>query len=112
VVEEVDDLHAQLQRGLSSERDPLEQRGVDPPVARSRQGVAGQVSESAYLGAPEGDARRADGRGVESSIPGAAPGVRVADQVRPVRGHVPIQKSVSIGELELYVRPLQHRFDR
>src|SRR5215207_554153 len=77
VVEEVEELRAQLQAHALAERSVLHERRVDVVITRPRHDVAPGVAERARRGEREG-------RRVEPLLRRARPGVRVADEVRAV----------------------------
>src|SRR5687767_13456220 len=79
MVEEVEDLRAQLEAHALAEGGVLDERRVDVVVARPFEDVAPRVAERPPRG--EGEGRR-----VEPLLGRARPRVRVADDVRTVVG--------------------------
>src|SRR6266571_1115287 len=81
VVEDVDDLHPELQVGRPASAEPLEERGVDVPEPGTGEGVALHVAEGPLSRTAERAPRDADGRRVEPLVLRLRPG-RIPDEVR------------------------------
>src|SRR6185295_17639441 len=99
VVEDVHDLHPELEVRRAAGAEALEERGVHVPEAGPGEGVALHVAEGPLGRTAERATRGADGGRVVPLVLRLRPG-RVADEVGTARTGVPVVAGARVAHVE------------